>query len=79
VGEGHFPDLNTVPQYAITLTIPTLCAAGRMICVVPDRRKAAAVRDTLRGPIETKCPASVLRRQNHCTLFLDSESASLSG
>ena len=79
VGEGHFPDLNTVPQYAITLSIPSLCAARRMICVVPERRKAVAVRDTLRGPIETKCPATVLRRQSHCTLFLDAESGSLVG
>jgi glucosamine-6-phosphate deaminase len=77
VGEGHFPDLDAVPQYALTLTIPSLCAAQRMICIVPDRRKAAAVRDALRGPIDTKCPASFLRRQGHCTLFLDSQSGSL--
>lgn len=77
VGEGHFPDLNAVPQYAFTLTIPVLCAAWRMICIVPDRRKAVAVRDTLRGPIETKCPASFLRNQRHCTLYLDSNSSSL--
>lgn len=77
VGEGHFPDMNAVPQYAFTLTIPALCAVKRMVCVVPERRKAAAVRDALQGPIQTGCPASILRRQGHCTLFLDSESSSL--
>jgi glucosamine-6-phosphate deaminase len=77
VGEGHFPDLNAVPQYAFTLTIPTLCSARRMLCIVPERRKAQAVKDALRGPISTVCPASFLRRQNHCTLFLDGDSASL--
>jgi glucosamine-6-phosphate deaminase len=77
VGEGHFPHLDAVPQYAFTLTIPTLCAARRMVCVVPDQRKAVAVRDTLRGPIETRCPASWLRRQAHATLHLDLASASL--
>jgi glucosamine-6-phosphate deaminase len=77
VGEGHFPDLNAVPQYAFTLTIPTLCSARRMVCIVPELRKAQAVKDALRGPIHTSCPASVLRRQAHCTLFLDSASASL--
>ena len=77
VGEGHFPTLANVPQYALTLTIPALCAARRMLCIVPERRKAQAVRDALRGPISPACPASWLRRQAHCTLFLDAESASL--
>ena len=79
VGEGHFPDLNSVPQYAFTLTIPALCAARRMLCIVPERRKAVAVGDALQGPIETACPASILRRQAHCTLFLDADSAGLLG
>jgi glucosamine-6-phosphate deaminase len=77
VGEGHFPTLADVPKYALTLTIPALCAARRMLCIAPERRKAQAVRDALRGPISPACPASWLRRQAHCTLFLDSESASL--
>ena len=76
VGEGHFPNLAVVPQYAFTLSIPALCAAKRMLCIVPERRKAAAVKAALRGPIETACPASFLRKQAHCTLFLDAESAS---
>jgi glucosamine-6-phosphate deaminase len=75
VGEGHFPNLAVVPQYAFTLSIPALCAAKRMLCIVPERRKAAAVKAALRGPIETACPASFLRKQAHCTLFLDAESA----
>ena len=79
VGEGCFPTLEAVPRYAYTLTVPTLCRAGRLVCVVPERRKATAVRDTLRGPVSTACPASVLRRQPHATLFLDADSASLLG
>jgi glucosamine-6-phosphate deaminase len=77
VGEGAFPTFEAVPQYAFTLTIPTLCAAKRLICVVPERRKAEAVRNALRGPVETSCPASILRRQPHATLYLDADSASL--
>jgi len=48
-----------------------------MICVVPEKRKAQAVKDALLGPISTACPASILRRQPHCTLYLDAESAGL--
>jgi len=77
VGEGHFPNLEAVPQYAFTLTIPTLCSARRMLCIVPERRKAQAVKETLRGPISPACPASFLRQQSHCALFLDSDSAGL--
>ncbi len=77
VGEGHFPSLAAVPQYAYTLTIPTLCAARSLICVVPERRKAEAVRSMLEGPVSPACPASWLRRQPHATLYLDADSASL--
>jgi len=75
VGEGAFPSMETVPRFAYTLTVPALCSARRLICVVPERRKAAAVRAALRGPIATACPASVLRRQAQATLYLDAESA----
>jgi glucosamine-6-phosphate deaminase len=77
VGEGHFPDIAAVPQYAITLTIPMLCSARKMLCVAPEKRKAQAVKNALHGPISTACPASILRRQPQCTLLLDEDSARL--
>jgi len=76
VGEGHFSALADAPSHALTLTIPALCAARRMLAIVPERRKAAAVATALRGPIATTSPASCLRRQAHCTLLLDADSAS---
>lgn len=75
VGEGAFPDLAAVPQYAYTLTVPALCAARKMVCIVPERRKAEAVRRALQGPVSTACPASFLRRQSHAVLYLDADSA----
>jgi glucosamine-6-phosphate deaminase len=77
VGEGAFPAIEAVPQYALTLTVPALCAAKKMLCIVPENRKAEAVKNTVQGPIHTACPASWLRKQSHCTLCLDSDSASL--
>ena len=76
VGEGHFPDPESVPAYALTLTIPALCSARKMVCLAPEKRKASAVKNALRGPVTTACPASVLRRQSHATLLLDQDSAS---
>jgi len=75
VGEGHFPNLDAVPAYAMTLTIPALCRATRMIAVVPEARKAEAVQAALEGPISTACPGSFLRRQPHAVLYLDGESS----
>ncbi len=77
VNEGHFPSLEAVNPYAFTLTIPALCSAKRMFCIAPEKRKAQAAKDALRGPIGTACPASFLRKQSHATLFLDADSASL--
>lgn len=77
VKEGHFPNLEAVPPYAFTLTIPALCSARKMVCIAPEKRKAEAVRNALRGPISTDCPASFLRKQKQCTLLLDHDSAAL--
>lgn len=77
VNEGHFPGLEAVPQYALTLTIPALCKARKMVCLSPETRKAKAIQAALRGPIAASCPASALRRQPQAVLLLDLDSAAL--
>ncbi len=77
VNEGHFPDLDAVPARAITVTIPALLRAGRVLAVVPEARKAQSVRDALMGPVSTRCPASALRTVAHASIHLEPESASL--
>jgi glucosamine-6-phosphate deaminase len=77
VAEGHFATVADVPTHAITVTIPALLRAGRVLAIVPEARKAIPVRDALQGPITTACPASYLRRQHNAILYLDAESSSL--
>jgi glucosamine-6-phosphate deaminase len=77
VGEGHFATIDDVPTHAITVTIPALLRAVRVLVIAPEARKAKAVHDALYGPITTACPASVLRRQSNATLYLDAESSAL--
>jgi glucosamine-6-phosphate deaminase len=77
VGEGHFASVEGVPARAITVTIPALLRADRVLAIVPDARKRESVRDALAGPISTACPASILRRAPYATLYLDRESSSL--
>lgn len=73
--EGWFPTLADVPMRAVTLTIPTLLRVPKLIASVPGPRKAAIVRESLTGAISTACPATILRRHNDCTVYLDAESA----
>jgi glucosamine-6-phosphate deaminase len=77
VGEGHFAGVDDVPTHAITVTIPALLRANRVLAIVPEARKAPPVRATLQDPITTACPATALRRSAHATLYLDRESASM--
>ncbi|OUL36241.1 glucosamine-6-phosphate deaminase [Nostoc sp. T09] len=77
VNTGHFPNLDSVPQYAFTVTLPLICSAKKIICLAPEKRKANVVKDILQRSINPKVPASILRQQAQATLFLDPNSASL--
>jgi glucosamine-6-phosphate deaminase len=77
VGEGHFPDLDSVPTHALTVTCPGLLRAKQWIVVVPEARKAQAVHDALTGPLSTSCPGSLVRSHPAAQLFLDRDAASL--
>jgi glucosamine-6-phosphate deaminase len=75
--QGHFPTLAAVPQYAFTVTLPTICQAKKIICLASTLRKATIIEEMLTGAIATHCPASILRKQAQATLFLDRDAASL--
>jgi glucosamine-6-phosphate deaminase len=77
VGEGHFTALAEVPTHAITLTIPALLAPKHILCIVPEARKAEAVRACLTEPVSEDRPGSVLRTVQHAQLYLDQDSAAL--
>jgi glucosamine-6-phosphate deaminase len=76
VGEGHFDSLEEVPTHAITLTIPALLAAKSVLCIVPEARKAEAVRVCLTEPVSEDRPGSILRQVSHARVYLDQDSAS---
>jgi glucosamine-6-phosphate deaminase len=77
VNEGHFASRDDVPTHAITVTIPALLRAGRVLAIVPEGRKAAPVAAALTGPITTACPASALRTISQATVYLELDSALL--
>ena len=77
VNDGCFNNIDEVPKYALTLTIPTMFKAAHLFCIVPCSTKANAVKNTVYGEINEECPATILRTHNSAKLYCDSDSAAL--
>jgi len=77
VSEGWFAGLADVPRKAISMSVKQILRAKEIIVVVPDSRKAQAVKDSLEGEITPQVPASILRTHPNTTIYLDKESAAL--
>ena len=77
VGEGWFESIEAVPTHAISMSIQQILKARNVLCVVPDRRKARAVRDCLELAVSPLHPASILQQHARTTIYLDTESAAL--
>lgn len=77
LGEGWFRTLDEVPQRAISMSIKGILSADVIICTVPDKRKAQAVRDCFTGEVSHLHPASILRKHANAHLYLDKMAASL--
>jgi len=77
LGEGWFPSLEDVPRRAISMSIPQILKSREILCIVPDARKARAVKDCLEGEVSPLHPASALQRHPRTAVFLDAPSAAL--
>jgi glucosamine-6-phosphate deaminase len=75
VGEGWFSTIDDVPNRAISMSIRQILKAGEILCIVPDARKAEAVKTCLEGPVSPAAPASILQTHGNATIYLDRESA----
>ena len=75
VKKGDFPNLMEVPQYAFTLTLPTICRAKTVICLAFGQNKAKAIKALLTEAIHPNCPASILRTHPQAILLLDQSAA----
>jgi len=78
LGEGWFASLSDVPRRAISMSVRQILKAREILCIVPDARKAQAVRDCLDGPVSPLHPSSILQTHQRTTLYLDRDSAALS-
>ena len=77
VGEGWFMSIKEVPVQAISMSVQQILKSKEIIAVVPDARKAAAVKACVEGPVSPIAPASILQTHANTTLYLDRDSAAL--
>ena len=72
-----FASIADVPSHAVSMSVHQILASREIIAVVPDARKAEAVRACFEGDISPMAPASILRRHANTVVYLDRDSAAL--
>jgi glucosamine-6-phosphate deaminase len=77
LNEGWFSSLEDVPKRAISMTIRQILKSREILCIVPDARKAQAVKNCFEGTIRPAAPASALQNHAATTVYLDALSSSL--
>ena len=77
VGEGWFKSIAEVPTQAVSMSIKQILKSRNILCIVPDERKAEAVRASVKLEVSPQHPASILQRHERVTLYLDPHSSSL--
>jgi glucosamine-6-phosphate deaminase len=77
VGEGWFAGMADVPTQAISMSVRQILKAKEILAIVPEARKAAAVKACFEGEVSPQAPASILRTHPATTVYLDKNSASL--
>ena len=77
VGEAWFSDISQVPKQAISMSARQILKTREILAVVPDTRKALAVKACFEGKISPMAPASILRTHPNTTVYLDKNSASM--
>jgi len=59
------------------MSIQQIMKSETIICTVPDKRKARAVKQCFEGEISPRHPASILRKHPRAFVYLDDDAASL--
>ena len=70
-------DITKVPTQAVTQGIGTIMKAKSILLIATGANKAQAVKDMIEGPIDEKCPASILQKHPDVTVIVDEAAASL--
>ena len=72
-----FGSIEAVPRHAISMGIKTIMRARRILLLASGASKAEAIARSLRGPVTTEVPGSVLQLHPAARIFVDREAARL--
>jgi glucosamine-6-phosphate deaminase len=75
VNEGWFVEVGQVPMQAISMSVRQIMKSKEILAVVPDARKALAVKVCVEHGISPTAPATILRTHHNATLYLDHDSS----
>ena len=70
-----FASVDDVPKHAVTMGMGGIMSAEKILLVANGEGKANAVAAMLKGPIEPKCPASLLRLHKDVHVVIDASAA----
>ena len=76
LGEGWFSSIHEVPPRAISMSVKQIMKSGNIICSVPGKRKATAVKNSVEHSVSNLFPATILQQHDNCILHLDKDAAS---
>ena len=77
IGEGWFKTIDEVPVQAISMSIQQILKTRHILGIVPDQRKAQAVKACVEMDVSPMRPASILQQHLSVRLYLDRESSAL--
>lgn len=75
--DPNFKSLGTIPQQAVTVTIPSLMNCPNVFVITPYKIKAPIIKRLLEEGVSEDLPASILATKEGAKLYLDNESYSL--
>ena len=62
-----------VPVKALTMGIKTIMNAREVILMASGKEKSNAIKDTIRGEITERVPASILQKHKNCKVIIDGD------
>lgn len=72
-----FESEEEVPKKAITMGLGSIMKAKKIVLLASGKNKAEAIKETIKGQLTTKVPATVLALHPDVTIIIDKEAASL--
>ncbi|EMT38609.1 glucosamine-6-phosphate deaminase [Thermoanaerobacter thermohydrosulfuricus] len=72
-----FKSAEEVPRKAITMGLGSIMKAKKIVLLASGKNKAEAIKETIKGQLTTKVPATVLALHPDVIIIIDKEAASL--